>query len=464
MRVVVRWCTGLTMSISLQAKQTVVALKEEIRRTANVDPETELRLYDDRHYAREYVDQLDDGTATTLQGTYHVGNGRVMHLAPFGMDQVPLVAVTARNSTYTIFPPDAVGHFTGDGKMIMGYDYGKNQFLLTGGQTVDTHDMDHPLVAPVGIIRHNALGKYGQCAIGEVKVLRVARRHVVVQNAEGRKMAMLPENVQALRERTVLSDVRVVINKIDGVMFPKLAVTGGIMNVKDQILSYMQAVHGLTAVGTSCLRRVGGNSVVEPLDRLPRHVGVMLSLETTWKVTPPLPDAQVALALCTTSTSLMAHNYMLGRLDMEPWLLPRSPEALLSLMFPLRDVTFDPSQLREPYAMCDGNIVNAGKAPRITRKAQKYGPEEFVRLVYTGRIRATCRGYVLAHEDGWSNVACTIDLHRKHMELECLHDEVLPLGTYKLDALITDCPVDWIMATFGSVYNPQDGTVTFRDC
>ena len=57
---------------------------------------------------------------------------------------------------------------------------------------------------------------------------------------------------------------------------------------------------------------------------------------------------------------------------------------------------------------------------------------------------------VLRRDAGWAEALCTVDLSRKHVELEDLYsdngrDPLLPLGQYNMKALIQDCPTQFII-------------------
>jgi len=436
---------------------TIAQLKRQVHAARVMLPGDRVELYTDRTMTMEYKEDF------TL-GDYGLADGATLVLAPVCMADTPVPVVDAQGRHMpSVLPPDAVGHHAPCGRVIVAYDYDTTEFIVSGGDTVTVNKLhfDGPLRPPPCELGHRALAHYGQCMIGEVKVLRVAARHVVVRNASGRTLAMLPHAVQSLREECVLHDVRVIYNKCEGLVFPQLAVTGGIMNVVDQVLRYLRDERGLEAVGTLRVRRVGGLSIVEPLDRLPRLTGLVLKLETR------LVAAKRVSYKRTSADSILVHSILLDELDCAPWLLPRHPAALWSLLFGDTDGVppFDARQLRAPYALdADGHITITRKLPLVVVEVPKAPmmPDKFVSLVRSGAVRACENGeYVQRHARGWHKVTCTEDLHRKHFELEALHDEILPLGHWNIDTLIQGCPKVWFREIFGGAYDASTGTLHF---
>lgn len=448
---------GPAVELTLDPGTTISELKRQVRVAHVMMPDDRVRLYTTKTMDMEYKDEF------TLCA-YGFQSGRTMVLAPVCMADVPVPVTDFQGAAMPfVKPPDAVGHYAPCGHVILAYDYDKAEFVLQGGDTITVNKLvfDGGLRSPEWDLGHDGLGPYGQCMIGEVKVLDVTASHVLVRNAESRTLAMLPQAVQSLREEFVLHDLRVVYNKTDGMHFRKLPVTGGLMSVVDRVLQHLLVKRGLQAVGPVRVRRIGGLALTETLDRLPRLTGLVLKLETRFE------RVKSIYPKLTSAKSIIAHSLLLSELDRSPWLLPRKPAALMALVF-ANDQTvppFDATQLRMPYEMDkDGNIVIARSMPDSVvqeQAAEAVPPDDFVAQVRSGSIRPYKDGTYL-HCYSRRKVACAEDLHAKHFELEALYDEILPLGSWDINTLIVQCPKAWLRETFGSAYDASTGTLTFR--
>ena len=120
---------------------------------------------------------------------------------------------------------------------------------------------------------------------------------------------MLPKTVQPLTERLTLRDVRVVVNRDDGMIFKEMTVTGGVMQVADQVLDYLHKMHDVKSKDIVRVRRIGGLSLLEPMLTLRRVHGEALHIDDIY--VNPLQSARSKLSpLLTTAASLIAHSYM----------------------------------------------------------------------------------------------------------------------------------------------------------
>ena len=470
MNVLVKWAVGSrTLPLQVHHKLTIADVKDMVRDQLALPMSTKLQLYTDENLVLECQDDASLGGYRALQ------DGSSLYLAPYGLDFVKLEVQHKTHTSY-VTPVDAMGYRTADGNCIVGYDLDNAEFHVnkTGVISLPTVQFQGPLRPPDTLIFHGPLGRYGQCAAGEVKIISVSRSHVIVHNADGKRLAMLPKTVQPLTERLTLRDVRVVVNRDDGMIFKEMTVTGGVMQVADQVLDYLHKMHDVKSKDIVRVRRIGGLSLLEPMLTLRRVHGLVLHIDTTFtRVNPPAKRARSKLSpLLTTAASLIAHSYMCDMLDQSPWLLPRNGDVLLQYLFPhfpkMQEVKFDHKQLRAPYtADEEGMIRITTEMPTVSRTAEEYGPDDFVHLVRQGYIRACSNHkFVLRRDAGWAEALCTVDLSRKHVELEDLYsdngrDPLLPLGQYNMKALIQDCPTQFIMEMLGSAYDPDTGIVTF---
>ena len=465
MRLRVMMPTGVAMPLAVRRDDTIQDVKKMIKRMRqDVPDEIDLELYVDDDFTLAYKNEVVPGQRATLED-YQVLDMATMYIAPYNMSQVPVIACNSVDGPlHEVFPPDAMGYTTNDGAIIVGFDMDQARFLLHGmpSKSVNAVVFEGPLIAPTSPVTHSDVLQYGNSCVGNCKILSHKRKHIIVRNAEGRTVALLPSTVRPLMQLVLLTDVRVVYNRNDALVFPFLRVTGGLMDLVDQVLHVLHAVHGLKAVGKQRVRRIGGLSLLHKITELAGTKGIMLSLQTQFKRVKPMPDEHVPLAISCSRTSAIVHNFLLDKLDTSPWLLPRSPAELMSLVHCTSSVKFDANQLREPYVFKDNMISLSTQLPAKTVDIETFDPDTFVHLVRTGKIIACKNGYATQLQDGsWALARCTVNLHEKHRELERLHDELLPIDVYQIDHLIKDCPMSWLRTTFGDRYDEVSNQVKF---
>ena len=457
--------TGVAMPLAVRRNDSIQDVKKMIKRMRHDMPDDfNLELYVDDEFTLAYKNEVVPGHPATL-GDYGVPDKATMYIAPFDMSHVPVMACHSRDGpVHEIFPADAMGYTTNDGSTIVGFDMDQGKFLLHGmpSQSLNSVFFQGPLIAPKCPITHSDVLEYGNSCVGNCKILSHKRKHILVRNAEGRTVALLPSTVRPLMQLVLLTDVRVVYNRNDALVFPFLRVTGGLMDLVDQVLHVLHVVHGLKAVGKQRVRRIGGLSELHKITELSGTKGIMLNLQTQFKRVKPMSNEHVPLAICCSRTSAIVHSFLMEKLDTSPWLLPRSPAELMSLVRCTSSVKFDSNQLRGPYVFKDNMISLSMQIPTKTVGMETFDPDTFVHLVRNGKIIACKDGYATQLQDNsWALARCTVDLHEKHRELERLHDELFPIDVYRVDHLIKDCPMSWLRTTFGDRYNEVTNQLQF---
>ena len=465
MRLRVIMPTGVAIPLAVHIDDTIKDVKKMIKRVRNDVPEDlNLELYVDDDLTLAYKNEVVPGRPATLED-YGVTDKATMYIAPFNMSHVPVIACHSIDGPlHEVFPADAMGYTTNDGLMIVGFDMDQAKFLFHGttSQSLNSVVFQGPLIAPKFPVTHSDVLEYGNSCVGNCKIISHKSKHVLVRNAEGRTVALLPSTVRPLMHLALLTDVRVVYNRNDALVFPFMRVTGGLMDLVDQVLHVLHAVYGLKAVGKQRVRRIGGLSLLHKVTELYGTKGILLNLQTQFKRVDTMPNEHVPVGITCTRTSAIVHSFLLDKLDTSPWLLPRSPAELMSLVHSTSSVKFDPSQLREPYVFKDNTISLSTQLPAPTAGVKTFDPDTFVHLVRNGKIIACKDGYATQmHDNRWAMAECTVDLHEKHRELERLHDDMFPIGEYQVDHLIKDCPMSWLRTTFGDRYNEVTNQVQF---
>ena len=446
----------------------IADIKNMVREKHALSSDTKLDLYTDHELLFACQDDARMG------GYHNLRDGSTLYLAPYDMAFIKLPVQHNAHTTF-VLPPDAVGHRTPDGHVVVGYDFDKQELLLKEADPmpVTTALWLGSLRPPNHPIRHGPLERYGQCNFGEVKIVSKEPSHVVVVNSNGQRLALLPTLVQPLCERVTLQDVSVIVNEEHGFFFKQMLVTGGVMNLADVVLHYLHMERGMKSKGRVRVYRVGGEKQTEQMTTLRRVNGIVLQIKATFCeiVAPAKRQKTRARVISTTWASVLAHSHLCDVLDMSPWLLPRTGDLLLQYMDPCTtaNVQFDSELLRKPYYVNkDGIICIATKVPELKCAPQVFEPNEFVSLYRNGVIRACQDGrYVKRDLPGcWADAKCTVDLSRKHEELEQFYldtciDMLVPLGSYKVASHVLDCPTAFIDEMFGSAYDKKTDMLTY---